>query len=182
MLVFGAVVAAGIPLLLALTAVFATIGLLALPSHLIAMDPNVSAVVLLVGLAVGVDYSLFYLKREREERAAGRSAEAALEAAAATSGRSVLISGVTVMIAMAGMFFSGDKGFMSFAVATMTVVAIAMLGSLTVLPAVLSKLGDKVEKGRIPYPQPPASQGRRREPGVERDPDSGTAAAARSPR
>ena len=151
MLVFGAVVAAGIPLLLALTAVFATIGLLALPSHLISMDPNISAVVLLVGLAVGVDYSLFYLKREREERAAGRSAEAALEAAAATSGRSVLISGVTVMIAMAGMFFSGDKGFMSFAVATMTVVAIAMLGSLTVLPAVLSKLGDKVEKGRIPF-------------------------------
>ena len=125
--------------------------LLALPSHLISMDPNISAVVLLVGLAVGVDYSLFYLKREREERAAGRSAESALEAAAATSGRSVLISGVTVMIAMAGMFFSGDKGFMSFAVATMTVVAIAMLGSLTVLPAVLSKLGDKVEKGRIPF-------------------------------
>ena len=150
-LVFGAVVAAGIPLLLALTAVFATIGLLALPSHLISMDPNISAVVLLVGLAVGVDYSLFYLKREREERAAGRSAEAALEAAAATSGRSVLISGVTVMIAMAGMFFSGDRGFMSVAVATMTVVAIAMLGSLTVLPAVLSKLGDKVEKGRIPF-------------------------------
>ena len=150
-LVFGAVVAAGIPLLLALTAVFATIGLLALPSHLISMDPNISAVVLLVGLAVGVDYSLFYLKREREERAAGRSAEAALEAAAATSGRSVLISGVTVMIAMAGLCFYGDKGFMSFAVATMTVVAIAMLGSLTVLPAVLSKLGDKVEKGRIPF-------------------------------
>ncbi|HEU5279463.1 MAG TPA: MMPL family transporter [Gaiellaceae bacterium] len=150
-LVFGAVVAAGIPLLLALTAVFATIGLLALPSQVIAMDQNVSAVVLLIGLAVGVDYSLFYLKREREERAAGRGAEAALEAAAATSGRSVLISGFTVMVAMAGMFFSGDKGFMSFAVATMTVVAIAMLGSLTVLPAVLSKLGDRVEKGRIPY-------------------------------
>ncbi len=150
-LVFGALIAAGIPLLLALTAVFATIGLLALPSHLIAMDPNVSAVVLLVGLAVGVDYSLFYLKREREERAAGRSSEAALEAAAATSGRSVLISGFTVMIAMAGMFFAGDKTWWSFAVSTMMVVAIAMIGSLTVLPAVLSKLGDKVEKGRIPF-------------------------------
>jgi uncharacterized membrane protein YdfJ with MMPL/SSD domain len=150
-LVFGAVVAAGIPLLLALTAVVATMGLLALPSQLFPMDPNVSAVVLLVGLAVGVDYSLFYLKREREERAAGRSAEAALEAAAATSGRSVLISGFTVMIAMAGMFFAGDKGWVSLAIGTMTVVAIAMLGSLTVLPAVLSKFGDKVEKGRIPY-------------------------------
>jgi len=108
-------------------------------------------VILLIGLAVGVDYSLFYLKREREERAAGRSESAALEAAAATSGRSVLISGFTVMIAMAGMFFAGDPSFSSFALATIIVVAIAMLGSLTVLPAVLSKLGDRVEKGRVPF-------------------------------
>jgi RND superfamily putative drug exporter len=151
LIVFGAVVAAGVPLLLALTAVLGTIGFVALPSHLVPMDPNVSAVLLLVGLAVGVDYSLFYIKREREERAAGRSPHAALEAAAATSGRSVLISGVTVMIAMAGMLFSGDKTYLSFGIATMLVVAVAMLGSLTVLPALLSKLGDKVEKGRIPY-------------------------------
>jgi uncharacterized membrane protein YdfJ with MMPL/SSD domain len=151
LLVFGAAIAAGVPLLLALTAVIGTIGLVALPSHLVPMDPNVSAVLLLVGLAVGVDYSLFYLKREREERAAGRSHKAALEAAAATSGRSVLISGVTVMIAMAGMLFSGDKTYLSFGIATMMVVGVAMLGSLTVLPALLSKLGDRVEKGRIPF-------------------------------
>ncbi len=151
LLVFGAIVAAGVPLLLALTAVIGTIGIVALPSHLVPMDPNVSAVILLVGLAVGVDYSLFYLKREREERAAGKSHEAALEAAAATSGRSVLISGVTVMIAMAGMLFSGDKTYLSFGIATMIVVAVAMLGSLTVLPALLSRLGDRVEKGRIPF-------------------------------
>jgi RND superfamily putative drug exporter len=100
---FGALVAAGIPLLLALTAVFATFGLVALPSHLLPIAPEAFAVVLLVGLAVGVDYSMFYLRREREERAAGRSERAALEAAAATSGRSVLISGLTVMVAMAGM-------------------------------------------------------------------------------
>jgi uncharacterized membrane protein YdfJ with MMPL/SSD domain len=150
-IVFGALVAAGVPLLLALSAVAATIGLVALPSHLIPMDKNVSAVILLIGLAVGVDYSLFYLKREREERAAGRGHRAALEAAAATSGRSVLISGVTVMIAMAGMLFTGDKTFMGFGVATMLVVAVAMLGSLTVLPALLAKLGDRVEKGRIPF-------------------------------
>jgi uncharacterized membrane protein YdfJ with MMPL/SSD domain len=149
-IVFGALVAAGVPLLLALSAVLGTMGLLALPSQLIPMDQNVSAVILLVGLAVGVDYSLFYLKREREERAAGRGHRAALEAAAATSGRSVLISGVTVMIAMAGMLFTGDKTFMGFGVATMLVVAVAMIGSLTVLPALLSKLGDRVEKGRIP--------------------------------
>src|SRR6266550_2482794 len=151
LLVFGAIVAAGVPLLLALSAVLGTLGLVALPSHLVPMDQNVSAVLLLVGLAVGVDYSLFYLKREREERAAGKSHQAALEAAAATSGRSVLISGVTVMIAMAGMLFSGDKTYLSFGIATMLVVAAAMIGSLTVLPALLSRLGDRVEKGRIPY-------------------------------
>jgi uncharacterized membrane protein YdfJ with MMPL/SSD domain len=148
---FGALVAAGIPLLLGLTAVLATLGLIALPSSLIPLDESVPAIVLLIGLAVGVDYSMFYLKREREERAAGRSADAALEAAAATSGRSVLISGFTVMVAMAGMFLTGDKGFASFALATITVVAIAMLGSLTVLPALLSRLGDNVDRLRVPF-------------------------------
>jgi uncharacterized membrane protein YdfJ with MMPL/SSD domain len=148
---FGALVAAGIPLLLALTAVVATMGLLAVPSHIWPVDENVSAVVLLIGLAVGVDYSLFYLKREREERAAGRSERAALEAAAATSGRAVLISGVTVMIAMAGMFLTGDKSFGSFAMGTILVVAVAVLGSLTVLPALLSRLGDRVNRARVPF-------------------------------
>jgi uncharacterized membrane protein YdfJ with MMPL/SSD domain len=151
LLVFGALVAVGLPLLLALTAVVATVFLVALPSQLVPMDQNVSAVILLIGLAVGVDYSLFYLKREREERAAGRGSRAAIEAAAATSGRSVLISGFTVMIAMAGLILSGDKSYLGFGIATMMVVGIAMLGSLTVLPAMLSKLGDRVEKGRIPY-------------------------------
>ncbi|HET7856011.1 MAG TPA: MMPL family transporter [Gaiellaceae bacterium] len=147
---FGALVAAGIPILLALTAVAATMGLLAIPSHFWPVDDNTSAVVLLIGLAVGVDYALFYLKREREERAAGRGEHAALEAAASTSGRSVLISGLTVMTAMAGMFITGDKTFGSFAMATIMVVATAVLGSLTVLPALLSRLGDRVNKARVP--------------------------------
>ena len=148
--VFGALVAAGIPLLLALTAIFATFGLVALPSSLVPVDEVTYELILLIGLAVGVDYSMFYLKREREERAAGRSEEAALEAAAATSGRSVLISGLTVIIAMAGMFLAGVQGMSSFAMGTILVVAVAMLGSLTVLPAVLSKLGDRVDRGRVP--------------------------------
>jgi uncharacterized membrane protein YdfJ with MMPL/SSD domain len=150
LLVFGSVVGATIPLLLALTSVFATMGLVALPSQLVPMDESIAEVILLIGLAVGVDYSLFYIRRERDERRAGRSESAALEAAAATSGRAVLISGVTVMIAMAGMFFSGDKTFMSFAIGTMLVVAVAMVGSLTVLPAMLSWLGDRVDKVRVP--------------------------------
>ena len=150
LIAFGALFAAGIPLILALTSVMATMFLIALPSHLMPVDAQVKEVILLVGLAVGVDYSLFYLKREREERAAGRDASAALEAAAATSGRSVLISGLTVMIAMAGMFFAGDPGFSSFALGTIMVVAVAMLGSLTVLPALLSKLGSRVDNARLP--------------------------------
>src|SRR4051794_22281897 len=147
---FGALVAAGIPLLLALTAVFATFGLVAVPSQVLPIDSAAYAVVLLVGLAVGVDYTMFYLRREREERAAGRSPRAAIEAAAATSGRSVLISGLTVMVAMAGVFLTGDADFASFGMATMIVVAMAMLGSLTVLPALLSKLGDRVDRLHVP--------------------------------
>ena len=149
-LTFGSLVAAGIPLLLALTAVFATFGLVALSSVFLPVAMQAPAMVLLIGLAVGVDYSMFYLKRERQERAAGRSQQAALEIAAATSGRSVLISGLTVMVAMAGMFLTGDSTFASLALATILVVAVAVLGSLTVLPALLSRLGDKVDRGRVP--------------------------------
>src|SRR6266542_4859354 len=151
MIILGSLVGALIPLLLGITSVLATAGLIAFASRVVPMSDDIMEVVLLIGLAVGVDYALFYIRREREERRAGRSEGAALEAAAATSGRSVLISGITVLIAMAGMLFSGDKDFKSFAVGTMIVVAVAMLGSLTVLPAVLSKLGDRVEKGRIPF-------------------------------
>jgi len=148
--VFGALVAAGIPLLLALTAVLATFGLWALPSQIWPSDESLYAMVLLIGLAVGVDYSMFYVKREREERARGRSSKGALEIAAATSGRSVLISGATVIIAMGGMLFAGES-FAPFGVATMIVVAVAVVGSLTVLPAVLSKLGDNVDRLRVPF-------------------------------
>jgi uncharacterized membrane protein YdfJ with MMPL/SSD domain len=147
---FGALVAASVPLLLALSGVAATIGLLAPISLLAPVDESINSVILLIGLAVGVDYSLFYLRREREERAAGRSEQASLEAAAATSGRAVLISGFTVMIAMAGMYLAGAATFQSFATGTILVVAVSVIGSLTVLPAVLSKLGDRVDKGRVP--------------------------------
>jgi len=148
---FGALVAAGIPVLLAITGVGATLGLVSLVSQIFPVDPTVSEVVLLVGMAVGVDYSLFYMRREREERAAGRGEQAALEAAAATSGRSVLVSGLTVIAAMAGMYLAGDKTFSSMATGTILVVAVSVIGSLTVLPALLSKLGDKVMKGSVPF-------------------------------
>ena len=147
---FGALMAAGIPLLLGISAVMAALGLVGLVSQAWPVDEAVSSVVVLVGLAVGVDYSLFYIRREREERRRGRSEEAALEAAAATSGRAVLVSGLTVMVAMAGMYITGDKTFQSFGTGTILVVAIAMVGSITVLPALLWKLGDRIDKGRLP--------------------------------
>jgi RND superfamily putative drug exporter len=148
---FGALVAAGLPLLLAITGVAATLGLISPLSHVIPVDQTISNVILLIGLAVGVDYSLFYLKRVREERAAGRSNAAAIEAAAATSGHAVLVSGLTVMVAMAGMYLAGSPTFVSLATGTILVVAVSVLGSLSVLPAALSALGDRVEKGRIPF-------------------------------
>ena len=117
--------------------------------------------ILLIGLAVGVDYSMFYLRREREERAGGASEDAALETAAATSGRAVLVSGITVAAAMAGMYFAGAATFDSFASGTILVVAIAVVGSLTVLPAVLAKLGDRVNKARVPFLTPPQDRVKR---------------------
>ena len=148
---FGALVAAGLPVLLGFSAVVGAVGLSALVSHVVPASSSTQSVILLVGLAVGVDYALFYLKREREERAAGREPREALLRTAATSGEAVLISGATVMIAVAGMLFAGHKEFQSIGVGTMLVVAVAIVGSLSVLPALMSKLGDRVEKGRVPF-------------------------------
>ena len=174
LIAFGALVAAGVPLLLALTAVIATIGIMGPLSHVIGgVDNSINEVILLIGLAVGVDYSMFYLRREREEREAGRSEEAALAAAAATSGRAVMVSGFTVMIAMAGMYLAGTPTFQSFATGTILVVAVALVGSLTVLPAILSWLGDRVEKGGVPIIKDHSME-RRREQGVGEGPRSGS--------
>jgi len=147
---FGAFLAAILPVGLALTSFLAANGLLALVSHRLPLDSSTSSVMLLIGLAVGVDYCMFYLRREREERAQGRDPETALHIAAATSGRSVLVSGMTVVVAMSGMFLSGMLLFDGFAVAAILVVLVAVLGSVTVLPALLSLLGDRVDFGRVP--------------------------------
>ncbi|MGA4842401.1 MMPL family transporter [Streptomyces sp. G45] len=148
---FGAVVAALLPVGLAVTACVAAFGLLGLASHAVHIFETTYSVMFLMGMAVGVDYCLFYLRRERDERAAGRDAETALRIAAATSGRAVLVSGLTVMVAMAGLFLSGLLLFKGFATATILVVCVAMLGSVTVLPALLAWLGDRIDAGRIPF-------------------------------
>ncbi|EST33103.1 hypothetical protein N566_19660 [Streptomycetaceae bacterium MP113-05] len=147
---FGALLAAGIPVLLGVTAVVFALGLSGVTSLLLPVDENQASLILLMGLAVGVDYSLFYLRRQREERAAGHDADVSLHIAAATSGRAVLVSGGTVIVAMAGMFLSGSMLFSSLALGTILVVAVAVLGSLTALPAALAALGDRIDRPRIP--------------------------------
>ena len=149
LIAFGAVVAALLPLGLATMSIIAANGLVAFTSHLSGVTQQASSVMLLIGLAVGVDYSMFYVKRQREERAAGRPVLDAIEIAAGTSGWSVLISGLTVLLAMSGMFLTGSKIFYGIGQATMLVVAVAVIGSLTLLPALLALLGDRVDSGRV---------------------------------
>jgi RND superfamily putative drug exporter len=150
LLAFGALIAAGIPVLIAVTSVAATIGITAPLSYLVPAEPTVGSMIVLIGMAVGVDYTLFYLKREREERAKGHGTVDAVEIAAATSGHSILLSGGAVIASMAGLYVIGDATFNSLATGSILVVAIAVLGSITVLPALLAKLGRWVDRPRVP--------------------------------
>jgi RND superfamily putative drug exporter len=150
-LAFGAVAAACVPLALGITALAAAMGALGVVSQIAPNSDSTGSLVVLIGLAVGVDYSLFYIRREREERRAGRGPHAALDAAAATVGRAIVVSGATVVVALAGLLLTGAGDFTSMALGTILVVVIAVIGSLTVLPAMLALLGDRVDRGRLPW-------------------------------
>jgi uncharacterized membrane protein YdfJ with MMPL/SSD domain len=149
---FGAIVAAAVPLVLALTALLAGFGILGLYSQLVApVAMSTSQLVVLIGLAVGVDYSLFMITRFRSERRAGRDKLAAIETASGTAGRAVFFSGLAVAVALAGLFLVRVEILDSMAVAMIGVVLVAVIGSLTFLPATLAILGDRVNAGRIPF-------------------------------
>jgi RND superfamily putative drug exporter len=150
LIAFGAIVAAGVPILLALSAVGTATGLTALSSHLIPSADTVSSMILLMGMAVGVDYSLFYVNRPRAEPHRGRSTLDAVEIAAETAGHSVLVSGLAVLISMFGLYLATDATFAALATGSIIVVAVAVLGSLTVLPALLVKLGGRIDRPRVP--------------------------------
>ena len=148
---FGAAVAAVVPLILAVTALLAAFGLLGLYSQAVgSVSPYATQLVVLIGLAVAVDYSLFMVTRFRSERRAGRDIRAAIETASATAGRAVFFSGLAVMISVAGLFILPDTLFRSMALGTISVIAVAVAGSLTFLPALLAILGDRVDRGRVP--------------------------------
>ncbi|MFI6180514.1 MMPL family transporter [Nonomuraea sp. NPDC051191] len=148
--VFGSLIAAGIPLLLSATVVAATFGLLGFIGQWVPFNGAASAIVLLIGMAVGIDYSLFYLRRVREERAAGHDVREALRRTAQTSGHAIVASGLTVMLCLAGLLFTGVDVFKGLTAGTVLVVGLAVLGSLTVLPALLAVLGHRVDWARIP--------------------------------
>jgi RND superfamily putative drug exporter len=149
--VFGSLVAAGIPLLLAATSVAGAFGLLQLLGHWVPFNSAGSAIVLLIGMAVGIDYSLFYLRRFREERAAGRGWSAALVTTARTSGHVVAASGLTVIVCMAGLLITGIDVLKGLALGTALVVGLAVLGSVTFLPALLAALRHRVDAARLPW-------------------------------
>ncbi|MEV7612414.1 MMPL family transporter [Streptomyces sp. NPDC089799] len=149
LLVFGSLMMAVVPLLLALSSIVAAVGLSMLASHVFPDAGVGTNVILLIGLAVGVDYTLFYLKREREERAraGGRLTTGAIvELAAATSGRAVVVSGLAVAVSSATLYLADDVIFSSIATGAVVVTLVAVLSSLTVLPAVLAKLGERAER------------------------------------
>ncbi|MET8996131.1 MMPL family transporter [Amycolatopsis sp. NPDC004169] len=149
LVVFGSLVAAAVPVLLAGTAVLATFGFLSVVDNWIPVNSATSAITLLIGMAVGVDYSLFFLRRVREERAHG--VEESIRIAARTSGHVIVVSGLTVVLCVTGLLFTGLDNLRGLTVGTVLVVGLAVLAAVTVLPATLSLLGSRVDRGRIPW-------------------------------
>jgi len=149
LVVFGSLVAAAVPVLLAGTAVFATFGFLSVVDNWIPVNSATSAITLLIGMAVGVDYSLFFLRRAREERAHG--VDESIRIAARTSGHVIVVSGLTVVLCVTGLLFTGLDNLQGLTAGTILVVGLAVLAAVTVLPATLSLLGHRVDRGRIPW-------------------------------
>ena len=149
LLAFGAIVASVVPLVLAVTSLVAAFGILGIYSQVVGpVSPNATQLIVLIGLAVAVDYSLFMITRFRTERRNGRSRDKAIEVSSSTAGRAVFFSGLAVMISLAGLVTLGVSLFTSMAIGTISVVLVSVIGSLTFLPATLAILGDRVNLGR----------------------------------
>jgi RND superfamily putative drug exporter len=152
-LVFGAVVAAVVPIILAVMAIVAAIGVSAVVGQFSQLSFFVTNMITMMGLAVGIDYSLFVLSRFREERARGRDVLEAVDIASATAGRAVFFSGITVIIALMGMLIVPSTIYRALAAGAIFAVGFAILASLTLLPALMRLLGDKVNLLRLPFVQ-----------------------------
>ena len=150
LIAFRAVVAAVIPLILAIGSIFSAIGVAAIVSQSYALDAVYQEMILLMGMAVGIDYSLFIVSRFRSERKAGRSKLDAIAIASNTTGRAVFYAGITVVVSLAGLMLTNNPIFISLSLAAIIVVIIAIVASLTLLPTILSVLGDNVNRLRLP--------------------------------
>jgi RND superfamily putative drug exporter len=152
LLAFGALAAAVVPLVLAITSLLAAFGMLGIYSHVFTpVSPYATQLVVLIGLAVAVDYSLFMITRFRSERRRGADTQRAIEVASGTAGRAVFFSGLAVMISVAALYVLPDELFHSMALGTIAVILVSVIGSLTFLPAVLAILGRRIDSGRLPY-------------------------------
>ena len=151
LLVFGTVVAGVIPLVLALLSIFVALGLTALVAQAFDLSVFVTNMIFGMGLALGIDYSLFILSRFREERAQGRDKLDAIETAGATASRAVLFSGAAFVLAMTGLELVPNTIMRSLATGAILVGIVSVVAALTLLPAVISLLGDGIERLRIPY-------------------------------
>ena len=150
-LVFGAVVAAFVPLVLAALSIVIALGLAALVGQVTDLSFFIVNMITMIGLAVGIDYSLLVVQRFREERQVGRSIEDAVSVAGATATRAVAFSGVTVVIALLGLMLMPDSIMRSLGFGAILVVLVAVTAALTLLPALLALLGDRVNRLRVPF-------------------------------
>ena len=158
-LAFRALVAAVIPLVMAIGSIFTALGIAALVSQVYPLVELYAEMILLMGLAVGIDYSLFIVSRYRTERAAGREKIDAITVAANTTGRAVFYAGITVVLSLAGLMLTRDFTFISLALGAIIVVFVAVIASLTLLPGLLSLLGDSINRLRIPFLGRESNQG-----------------------
>jgi RND superfamily putative drug exporter len=162
LVVFGAVVAAVVPILLAVVAIVVAVGAVALLGQAFDFSYFVTNMITMMGLAVGIDYSLFIVSRYREERGRGHDKLEAIRLSGATASRAVFFSGMTVVLALVGMLLVPTTIFRSLALGAILVVLFAILASMTLLPAVLSLLGDRVNAIRVLRRRRPVEAGERR--------------------
>ena len=149
-LVFGSVTAALIPVILAIVSIFVAIGMVAILGQIVDLNDFVPNIMTMMGLAVGIDYCLFILSRYREERFNGLDKINAIVTTGSTAGRAVMFSGLTVVLALLGMFIIPEKTFQAFGVGAVVVVFVAVLAGITLLPALIGILGDKINTFHVP--------------------------------
>ncbi len=150
-LVFGALVTAAIPLVMALASILLAMGITAAVGQMMDLSFFITNMITMIGLAMGIDYSLFVVSRYREERATGLGKVDAITRAGSTATRSVVFSALAVMLALGGLFLVPSTLFHSMAMGAIIAVFTALLAALTLLPALLGAMGDKVNAGRVPF-------------------------------